>query len=105
MSQAVATLELYGQKVGTPRFPISVAVFAPMLAEPPNSFASSVQVLPFDAEARDIYGEGSMQALCLALRFAIESLARFVEQGGRLSYPEGDPFDLEPYGFRLPGES
>ena len=105
MSQPVATLEVFGNLGDAPKFPIRVSLFAPVLAETPSTFTCLVEVLPLDSKARAIYGEGSMQALCLAARHAIQSLATFVEQGGRLTYANSDDdFDVSAYGFRLLGE-
>jgi len=105
MSAAIGTLKLFGAKVGAPLFPITVSIFAPVLAEPPSTFTCQVEVFPLDSSARAIYGEGSLQALCLAARHAIQLLATFVEQGGQLSYANGESFDLGSYGFRLLGDS
>lgn len=104
MSQPIATLELLGQLGTAPAFPVRVAVGAPILDELPSTFACNVEVQPLHTKPFTIYGEGSLQALSLASKHAIQMLATFIEQGGSLTYPDGDAFDPRAYGFRLLGE-
>jgi hypothetical protein len=48
---------------------------------------------------RDIHGEDSFQALCLAIRLAQDLLQGFREKGGKLLMGTED-FPLEAYAFR-----
>jgi hypothetical protein len=44
-----------------------------------------------------IEGANSLQALCLALRLAEITLRALVADGGRLVFPDGEPFVLDAY--------
>ena len=104
MSEPVATLELLGKSGEAPAFEVRVIIFPPVPSEPPSTFACTVEVQPLQSRPFRIYGEGSLQALSLASKHAIQTLATFIEQGGCLLYPEGEEFDPTTYGFRLLGE-
>jgi hypothetical protein len=49
------------------------------------------------SDSYSIGGNDTLQALLLALRMMARLLADFERDGGKILFPEGVPFDLEPY--------
>jgi hypothetical protein len=97
MNTPIAELDLLATRSEGEAFPLHVAVGAPRFQEAPSTYSCEVQISLFESPLRPVHGESSLQALCLALRLALHLLASFVERGGRLTYPDGEPFDLEGY--------
>ena len=58
----------------------------------PTEWACAVRVGPHYTS--DIHGEGSLQALCLALQMVRSELNHFEEEGGILTYESGERFSL-----------
>jgi hypothetical protein len=103
MSQPIATLDLIGMTADAPAFSVRVNIFAPVLHETPSTYVCTVEVQPIYASPFNIYGEGSLQALSLGAKLALQILVTFVEQGGNITYLGGGEFAPEVYGFHLPG--
>ncbi|MCG2584167.1 hypothetical protein [Massilia sp. TS11] len=102
MSFQIADYELMGNKGGGEDFPVRVALFKPQPSEKiASAWSCTVTVAPLWEQAFEIYGEGSLQALCLAAKHAIQLLNAFVEQGGVLKYRDGEVFDPATFGFEL----
>jgi len=97
----IATLELIAHREGAAATPVRVRLFAPELSAPPSQYACTVELQGIDSTPRHIYGEGSMQALCLAAQHAIQSLVTFAEHGGKLTDTEGAEFDGTLFGFQM----
>lgn len=53
-----------------------------------NQYRCPVEVVGFDGRYPDIAGEGSLQALCLAIRLLSTRLEYLLKEGGRLVYPD-----------------
>jgi hypothetical protein len=102
--EPVATLELLGVSPEGGRFPVRVAVGLPFLKEEPSAYACEVSISPLLSRTHRIFGEGPLQALCLASQHALQILATFIEQGGVLTHNDGSEFEPQSYGFRLLGE-
>jgi hypothetical protein len=65
------------------------------------AWSCSVVIEPIWRGPFEIYGDGSLQALCLGARHAIQELATFIEHGGTLLHTDGTEFDPEIFGFKL----
>jgi hypothetical protein len=93
----IARESLFGQRPGEERFAISVEIGRPYKygAESPTAWVCPVTVEPFFSHA--LYGEGSLQALCLAVGSVIRELEEFVANGGKLTYEDGEGFLLYAY--------
>jgi hypothetical protein len=102
MPDAIATYELVGRSGDTPPFPVRIVVEKP---EPSikmrPAWGCAVDVHPLTHMPVVIYGEESFQALCLAVRFAVQTLDTFLEQGGVLEYSNGERFEPSVFGFAL----
>lgn len=93
----IAELELLEVAPSGRRSPVRVQVGRPRRFER-GGWACPVLITTIDERVRDIYGEDSMQALCLAVRFVHRMLHSVVERGCRLVDPqEGSDFPLEAY--------
>lgn len=97
MNAPIAVLELSATRSNGEAFPLFVAVGAPQLQETPSTYSCEVEISLFESPLRPVVGEGSLQAICLALRLVLYLLASFVELGGKLAYPHGEPFDLQAH--------
>jgi hypothetical protein len=104
VTEHVATLELLGASPEGGAFAVRVAVGPPFLEEAPSAYACEVSVSPLLSRTHRIFGEGPLQALCLASQHALQVLATFLEQGGKLTHNDGSVFEPQSYGFRLLGE-
>jgi hypothetical protein len=102
MPDAIATYELVGRRGNTAPFPVRIAIYKPALSVAMSpAWACTVEVSPIAHKPLVIFGEGSFQALCLAARFAVQTLDTFLEQGGVLEYSNGESFDPSVFGFAL----
>ena len=104
MAAPVATLELLGTSPEGESFAVHIGVGVPALNEAPSCYACEVEVHPISGRSHLIYGEGPLQALCLASQHAMQVLATFLERGGKLTHSDGSAFEPQAYGFRLLGE-
>jgi hypothetical protein len=95
LDNIIAKQKLFGQKAGDERFPITIEVGRPFQSEgfSATEWACPVRIKPFLAEAT-IHGEGSLQALCLALTHVKSYLIDFLEKGGKLSWESGEAFEI-----------
>ena len=101
MNQPIATLDVIAYRAASQAVPVQVRLFPPELSEPPSTYSCIVELHGLESRPRRIYGEGSLQALCLAAQHAIQSLATFAEHEGQLTNTEGEPFDPLVFGLRL----
>ncbi|MBA3316343.1 MAG: hypothetical protein M3552_18385 [Planctomycetota bacterium] len=94
--EPIARRELVGVCPSGERIPIVVEVGRPYPEGDPNeNWRCPVTVIPLHHRAFDAGGYDSMQALCIAIRFASSLLTDFVERGGKLFFPDSDDeFDL-----------
>lgn len=66
-----------------------------------GAYACLVSLSGTDNHKKDIYGEDSLQALCLGLRMFRLHLELILSRGSRLAYPDGTEFQLSNY-FETP---
>jgi len=94
----IATEMIVGQRAGGERFAITIEIGRPFKwgGISPTEWACQIKVAPFRAKAV-IHGEGSLQALCLALRYVHSELAAFIEEGGKIIHEDGNDFPLTAY--------
>jgi hypothetical protein len=93
----IASLDLVEVSSSGKREPMRVEIGRPRYDER-GSWACPIFVPAIDTKVREIHGEDSMQALCLALRFVHSMLQIVVKRGGRLLDPqEGTDFPLDAY--------
>jgi hypothetical protein len=80
------------------QFPIRVEVERPVAwgGISPNEWACRITVAPW-FERRDVHGEGSLQALCLALQMVQWELSRFVDEGGKFGAESGERLAIRNY--------
>jgi hypothetical protein len=95
--EVVARETLFGKRVGEDRFPITIEIGRPFKwgGTSPTEWACALKVEPFHSHAT--HGEGSLQALCLALQLVRSELNNFTEQGGSLVWEDGQKWELESY--------
>ncbi len=94
---AIATLDLVELTSSGKRSFVRVEVGRPRLNDQ-GSWACPVLISTIDEKVRDIQGEDSMQALCLALSFAHDMLQSVLNRGSRLLYPQEETdFALDAY--------
>lgn len=101
IANVIARAEFIGRDANGEEFPIVIEIGQPFS---PDDFSTTtgaceIAVLPF-LKRFTIYGEGSFQALCLALRHVQRELIHFQEGGGILRYEgggDGDQIDLADF--------
>lgn|GEM_PF-5689375 len=54
-----------------------------------------MSIAPFISKRHDVHGDGSLQALCLAISAIYQQLKYFIEDGGELLYEAGETFALD----------
>ena len=97
MDAPVASLKLVEVAPSGRRTPINVEVGRPH-PDSRGAWACPVLVDGLDSKPRDIYGEDSLQALCLGLRLVRTHLEGVLERGSRLVYSdEGTEFPIDAY--------
>lgn len=106
MSETIAECELIGRRSSGQEFRVLVSIGQPEpTVEDSPVWTCCVVVSPLARIPFIIYGQGSLQSLCLGARHAVQTLATFVEQGGVLTHTDGELFDPEVFGFKiLPGQ-
>jgi hypothetical protein len=97
VNSIIAAMRCFGQKPGEDRVQITVEIGTPYECESPGEWACPVKVEPLYPLLRDIHGIDSLQALCLAIRLAETLLTGFRDDGGTLTYENGEKFSFEPY--------
>jgi len=102
MPEAIAEYSLMGQEPEGPWFPVRVVLEKPEPSEEMSpAWSCAVTISPILSKAIAIYGEGSFQTLCLAARFAVQTLDTFLADGGSLKYANGELFEPDVFGFSL----
>jgi hypothetical protein len=98
MGEMIASETLFGQGTSGERFQIKIEIGRPYKfdAGSPTEWACPFKAEPF-LVSKDAHGEGSLQALCLALYLVRYALANFIEEGGKLSFEDGQRFQLENF--------
>ena len=94
----IASETIFGQRADGERFGITIEIGRPFKwgGISQTEWACQIKVEPLRAKAV-IHGEGSLQALCLALRYVHSELAAFIEKGGKIMHEDGNVFPLEAY--------
>ena len=95
----IATLECTAIEKDGRRFPLKLSIGRPYQSGKGHSsnWACSVRIDPLYTNLKDIVGLDSFQALCLALRLAVELLDGFVQRGGQLLDDDGSSIPLDSY--------
>ena len=93
VNEVVAERELIGEAAGRGRFPVRIRIGKPYPSD--VDWACPVTVEGVDWPFPDMHGVDSLQALTLALQFARHALESFLQKGGTLFWPEGEPATLE----------
>lgn len=97
MGAPVASLKLIEIAASGRRTPIHVEVSCPR-PDGRGAWACAIRVDGLDSTARDIYGEDSLQALCLGLQLVRTHLVGVLQRGGRLVYADdGSEFARTAY--------
>ena len=101
MNSPAAKLDLVEVAPNGSRIPMRVELGQPR-PDGRGARACPVMVDGFDRLSKDIYGEDSLQALCLALRIVRLHLELPLERGSRLVYSDGSGnFSMHTYFERL----
>jgi hypothetical protein len=102
MPEVIAEHDLVGRSPEGESVRVRVAISAPEPSVKMSpAWQCAVSVEPLWEGPFMIYGEGSLQALCLAARHAVQMLDTFIAQGGVLEHSDGTEFDTGPFGFKL----
>jgi len=97
MDAPVASLKLVEIAPDGTRRPIHVEVGCPR-ADGRGAWACSIRVGGLDSATRDIFGDNSLQALCLGLRLVRTDLEGALGRGSRLVHADdGSDFRLAAY--------
>jgi hypothetical protein len=96
LGEMIADYTLLGQNAGSDYFSIRIEIGRPYKGEGHHEWICPMKIDPLH-NTKHIHGEGSLQALCLALSMAHALLMGFVEDGGTLWYAPGDEFQLENF--------
>lgn len=99
MDTPIASLHLTELTPSGEHKPIHIQVWCPYDAD--GAWACSVFMDGLDSKPRTIYGEDSLQALCLALRMIRSELEGVLERGGRLIDSEASEFPIQAYFGKL----
>jgi hypothetical protein len=97
MNAVIATMRCFAQKPGEDRVQITVEIGTPYECGSLGEWACPVNVAPLHTRLRDIHGVNSLQALCLAIRFAETLLSGFRDSGSTLTIESGEEFSFGPY--------
>jgi hypothetical protein len=93
VNEVVAERELVGEAAGRGRFAVRIRIGKPYSSD--VDWACPVTVEGVDWPFPDMHGIDSLQALTLALQFARHAIENFLQKGGTLFWPEGEPATLE----------
>ena len=99
LNDIIASDSLYGKRAGEDRFVISIEVGRPHKfgGTSPTEWVCPLRVDPFFSSGSKIHGEGSLQALCLAVEMVRFLLANFLEEGGDITLEGGEQFSLKTH--------
>ncbi|HEX3653715.1 MAG TPA: hypothetical protein VHU18_12925 [Rhizomicrobium sp.] len=95
---AIAHTTFIGERPNGDRFEITLQIGQPYQYGP-EEWACPIALAGLYEKLSDIHGGDAIQALCLAIRFALNLLSYFKEDGGRVLYSSGEDVLLEVYGF------
>jgi hypothetical protein len=102
MADAIAELEVVLVHPDGTRKPGSIRIGVPVRVSDSEAHCK-VELPGLYEDTRPIIGTDTLQALLLAVRFAAQSLALFIDDGGRVLAPDGSPMPLHAYfGALLP---
>lgn len=105
MDSPIATLQVVEVAADGSRIPMRLELGQPR-PDGRGAWACQVSVDGYDQRSKDMHGEDSLQALCLALRLFRLHLELPLKRGSRLVYPdEGGEFQLHAYFERSLNES
>jgi hypothetical protein len=99
MESPIATVELVEITSNGSRIPLRIEIGQPR-QDRGGVWACLVSVEGYDCHAKNIYGEGSLQALCLGMRMVRHHLDCALNRGSRIVDPdesEDRDFPLEAY--------
>jgi hypothetical protein len=96
MDSSVAILKLVEVATDGSRSPLSIELGQPHPHQS-GGWATHVAVDGNDRHSQNIYGDDSMQALCLGLRFVRLHLELALGRGSRLVDDEGSDFPFHAY--------
>ena len=100
MDNVIGHVAMFGQRPGENRFEITVGIGTPsQCGEDTKEWVCLVAVRPLQKRLHDAHGGDSFQSLCLAISLAQGLLQDFRENGGLLTYENGESFPLESYSF------
>ncbi len=98
MNSVIATATFFAQRPGEDRFAVTVKIGTPYrIQKGGDQWACPVAIDPLFDNLVDIQGSDSLQALCFALRFAMDLLNSFEADGGVLTYRNGERFPVDAY--------
>jgi hypothetical protein len=104
ISDPIASATFIWVRANGTKSPIEALVARPYLVSG-TEWACPCAIEGFDGAYPDIRGEGSLQALCLALGLIRKRLGHLLEDGQQLVDPDGDPVDQDRlagvFGVRL----
>ena len=92
----IAMAELVRVCANGDRVPIVVEIGQPYQTSE-GSWRTPVALHGLDGRSPDIYGDDSLQSLCLAVRLVRQRLSSIIEDGDRLLDPAGDEFPFAAY--------
>jgi hypothetical protein len=101
MTDVIARESVLAPPPGGTRFTIEVRVGKPFRVEgvAVEEWICPLALSPLYGDVRDVHGNSSLQALCLALSLAIDSLEKFEADGGSLTYEDGNEYDFWSLSF------
>jgi len=101
MADVIARESVFGERRGGTRFAIEVSVGQPFRVDgvAVEEWMCPLTLSPLFGDVRNVHGNSSLQALCLALSLAIDSLENFKADGGSLTYEDGTEYDLWSLSF------
>jgi hypothetical protein len=101
----IAQLKLVKVVADGRRIPVEVTVGQPFHELDRDMWCCQVQLAGIDDRVRNICGDDSLQALCLALRCIRSQLETVIQLGGRvIDAEEGTDIPLEAYFGKPAGE-
>ena len=94
-NETIAREAIFGLRKDGERFIVSIEIGKPFKwgGTCATEWACAVKVEPFHSHT--VHGEGSFQALCLALWWVRAELDRFKEEGGVLLWESGEEWRFE----------
>jgi hypothetical protein len=101
MADVIARERVFGTRSAGARFAIEVHVSRPFQVEgiAAEEWVCPLTLSPLFEDVREVHGSSSLQALCLALSLAVDSLEQFKADGGSLTYEDGSEYALWSLSF------